>query len=101
MFGRQSKQKIVIVGGGFAGLNAAQQLKSSKFDVTLIDPSPYIEWLPNIHEIISGAKKGDELRLNRNILVSRLGHRFLRNRAMEMSSSLVHLDDGSSIPFDV
>lgn len=100
MFGK-SKQKVVIVGGGFAGLNAAQQLKSSKFDVTLIDPSPHIEWLPNIHEIISGAKKGDELRLNRKILVTRLGHRFLPNRAVEMSSSFVHLEDGSSVPFDV
>ncbi|MGC1507219.1 NAD(P)/FAD-dependent oxidoreductase [Ketobacter sp.] len=101
MFGRQNKQKIVIVGGGFAGLNAAQQLKSGKFDVTLIDPSPHIEWLPNIHEIISGAKKGDELRLNRNLLVRRLGHRFLLNRAIEMTSSFVHLDDGSRVPFDV
>ena len=53
MFGKQIKPKIVIVGGGFAGLNAAQQLKSTRYDVTVIDPSPHIEWLPNIHEIIS------------------------------------------------
>ena len=76
MFGKQIKPKIVIVGGGFAGLNAAQQLKSTRYDVTVIDPSPHIEWLPNIHEIISGVKKGDELRLNRNILVRRLGTAF-------------------------
>ncbi|HBO95441.1 MAG TPA: hypothetical protein DD667_19315 [Gammaproteobacteria bacterium] len=101
MFGKQIKPKIVIVGGGFAGLNAAQQLKSTRYDVTVIDPSPHIEWLPNIHEIISGVKKGDELRLNRNILVRRLGHRFLMNRAMEMTSSTVLLDNGMKVPFDV
>jgi NADH dehydrogenase FAD-containing subunit len=101
MFGNTNKPKVVIVGGGFAGLNAAQQLKSGQYDVSLIDPSPHIEWLPNIHEIISGAKKGDDLRLNRNILVRRLGHRFLMNRAMEMTSSAVLLDNGMRVPFDV
>jgi NADH dehydrogenase FAD-containing subunit len=29
--------KILIVGGGFGGLNAAQQLKSDRVDLTLID----------------------------------------------------------------
>ncbi len=101
MFGVRKRPKIVIVGGGFAGLNAAQQLKANRYEVTVIDPSSHIEWLPNIHEILSGAKKGDELRLNRNILVRRLGHRFLQNRAMEMSSSAVLLDNGMQIPFDV
>ncbi|RLU01812.1 MAG: hypothetical protein D9N11_11420 [Ketobacter sp.] len=101
MFGKQIKPKIVIVGGGFAGLNAAQQLKSSRYDVTVIDPSPHIEWLPNIHEIISGVKSGEDLRLSRNILVRRLGHRFLMNRAMEMTSSAVLLDSGMKVPFDV
>lgn len=101
MFGKLNKPKVVIVGGGFAGLNAAQQLKSSRYEVTVIDPSPHIEWLPNIHEIISGVKKGDELRLNRNILVRRLGHRFLMNRAMEMTSSSILLDNGMKVPFDV
>lgn len=33
--------KIVIVGGGFGGLNAAQQLKSDRVDVTLIDRRNY------------------------------------------------------------
>lgn len=101
MFGKLSKPKIAIVGGGFAGLNAAQQLKSSRYEVTVIDPSPHIEWLPNIHEVISGVKKGDELRLSRNILVRRLGHRFLMNHAMEMTSSAVLLDNGMKVPFDV
>lgn len=101
MFGKLIKPKVVIVGGGFAGLNAAQQLKSSRYEVTVIDPSPHIEWLPNIHEIISGVKKGDELRLNRNILVRRLGHRFLMNRAMEMTSTFILLDNGMKVPFDV
>lgn len=101
MFGVSRKPRVVIVGGGFAGLNAAQQLKASRYDVTVIDPSPHIEWLPNIHEIISGAKKGDELRLNRAILIRRLGHRFVMQRAQGLTSQFVDLADGQRIPFDV
>lgn len=101
MFGMSKKPRVVIVGGGFAGLNAAQQLKSSRYDVTVIDPSPHIEWLPNIHEIISGAKKGDELRMNRSILVRRLGHNFAMHRAQALTSQFVELDNGQRIPFDV
>lgn len=101
MFGLTKKPRVVIVGGGFAGLNAAQQLKSSRYEVTVIDPSPHIEWLPNIHEIISGVKKGDELRLNRAILVRRLGHQFVMQRAESLTSSFVELENGKRIPFDV
>ena len=62
---------------------------------------PHIEWLPNIHEIISGVKKGDELRLNRAILLRRLGHKFVMRRATEMTSSFVMLDNGDRLAFDV
>lgn len=101
MFAIGRKPRICIVGGGFAGLNAAQQLKASRYDVTVIDPSPHVEWLPNVHEIISGVKKGDELRLNRAILLRRLGHKFVMRKAMEMSSSFVSLENGERVPFDV
>ncbi len=101
MFGLSKKTRVVIVGGGFAGLNAAQQLKSSRYDVTVVDPSPHIEWLPNIHEIISGIKKGDELRLSRSILVRRLGHQFVMQRAESLTSSFVALENGQQLPFDV
>lgn len=101
MFGMSKKPRVVIVGGGFAGLNAAQQLKASRYDVTVVDPSPHIEWQPNIHEIISGAKKGDELRLNRAILVRRLGHNFVMQQAQSLTSQFVDLANGQRIPFDV
>lgn len=101
MFGMSKKPRVAIIGGGFAGLNAAQQLKASRYDVTVIDPSPHIEWLPNIHEIISGVKKGDELRMNRSILVRRLGHSFVMQRAQGLTSQFVELDNGQRIAFDV
>jgi len=47
------KQRIVIVGGGFAGTGAARALADGP-QVTLIDRKPNFEFLPNIHEIVSG-----------------------------------------------
>jgi NADH:quinone reductase (non-electrogenic) len=50
------RQRIVIVGGGFAGIGAARALVDGA-QVTLIDRKPNFEFLPNIHEIVSGLKK--------------------------------------------
>lgn len=91
---------MCVIGGGFAGLNAAQQLKSAHYDVTVVDPQPYLEWLPNVHEIISGIKSGEELRLDRRRIVERLGHRFVQARALELNAAAVTLDNGQILPFD-
>lgn len=95
-----SKPRVCIVGAGFAGLNAAQQLKAAHYEVVIIDPQPYLEWLPNVHEIISGVKSGEELRLDRRRIIERLGHRFEQARAVELNAAAVTLDSGKIIPFD-
>lgn len=69
--------RIAIVGANFAGLTAAQNL-GREHVVTVFDPSPWFEWLPNIHELLSGVKRPGELRLSRRRLVARAGHRFVR-----------------------
>ncbi|MCG8669546.1 MAG: FAD-dependent oxidoreductase [Pseudomonadales bacterium] len=95
-----SKPKVCIIGGGFAGLNAAQQLKSGDYDVTVVDPEPYVEWLPNVHEIISGIKNGEELRLDRRRIVQRLGHRFEQTCATDLNAAAVTLANGKIVSFD-
>jgi len=100
MLGFGSKPRVCIVGAGFAGLNAAQQLKSSKYDVTVIDREPCIEWLPNLHEIISGRKDGEELRLSRKRIMARLGHRFRQNTVVDVGGTSLLLDTGDMIAFD-
>jgi len=68
---------VAIVGANFGGLRAAQEL-GPEFDVTVFDPSPWFEWLPNIHELVSRAKRPADLRLPRKRLVAAAGHRFVR-----------------------
>lgn len=75
----RKRNHIVIVGGNFAGLAAAVKLPSS-CAVTVVDPTKYFEWIPNIHEILSGVKTPQGLRLDRDEIAERAGHVFLQDR---------------------
>jgi NADH dehydrogenase len=68
---------VLIVGAGFAGLSAARRLPR-EVDVTVVDRSSWFEWLPNVHELVSGVKRPRDLRLPLRRLVAHAGHRFVR-----------------------
>jgi len=73
----KERPRIAIVGAGFAGLSAAKRL-GREYAVTVFDRSASFEWLPNLHELLSGAKRPADLRLSLPRLVARAGHRFVR-----------------------
>jgi NADH dehydrogenase FAD-containing subunit len=99
---RTSRPRIAIVGANFAGLSAAQHL-GREFAVTVIDHSPSFEWLPNIHELLSGVKRPAELRLPRPRLVARAGHRFVRATvtAIDARAGRLITSAGRKFDFDV
>jgi NADH dehydrogenase len=80
---KHARQHIAIIGGNFAGLTAAIKL-SKRHAVTVVDPSPHFEWVPNIHEILSSVKTPQGLRLDRAAIVEQAGHRFLQDRVIEL-----------------
>ncbi|MES2273867.1 MAG: NAD(P)/FAD-dependent oxidoreductase [Chlamydiota bacterium] len=47
--------KVVILGGGFGGINAAKQLGNSKFDVWLIDKTNHHLFQPLLYQVASAA----------------------------------------------
>lgn len=47
------KKKIVVLGGGFAGLNVIKHLDHKKFDVTLIDKHNYHTFPPLFYQLAS------------------------------------------------
>lgn len=98
---RKGRPRIAIVGANFAGIAAAQQL-DDRYDVTVVDRSPWFEWLPNIHELLSGLKRPADLRLPRSRLVKRAGHRFVRAEAamVDARGGAVVTTTGRRIPFD-
>jgi NADH dehydrogenase FAD-containing subunit len=72
------RQRIVIVGGGFAGMGAARALQDGPL-VTLIDRKANFEFLPNIHEIVSGLKKPGTVGLSHERMARDLEQTFLRD----------------------
>jgi NADH:quinone reductase (non-electrogenic) len=89
------------VGANFAGIAAAQQL-GDEFDVTVVDRSPWFEWRPNIHELLSGVRRPADLRLPRTRLVARAGHRFVRAEVADIDAEAGRLTTarGRRIGFD-
>jgi NADH dehydrogenase FAD-containing subunit len=48
------KQRIVILGAGFAGLQLARRLKNSDFDITLIDQYNFHQFQPLMYQVATG-----------------------------------------------
>lgn len=53
--------KVVIVGGGFGGLRAAQNLKSDLVDVTLVDRRNYHLFQPLLYQVATGSLSAGEI----------------------------------------
>jgi NADH dehydrogenase len=69
--------RVLILGGGFAGLAAALALSPERHRVTLVHRQRDFEFLPNIHELVSGVKQPALLQLPLPELMQRAGHRFI------------------------
>lgn len=48
-----NKKRVIIVGGGFGGLELANRLKKSNFQVVLVDKNNYHQFLPLIYQVAS------------------------------------------------
>ena len=98
----QKRKKIVIIGANFAGLSLALKLPT-KYQVIIIDPTPYFEWTPNIHEILSGVKISDRLQISRKEVIHKKKHQFLLDRVVviEQENKQVKLESGNALAYDV
>lgn len=52
---RDIKKRIVIVGGGFGGLSAAQELKNSPYEITIIDKTNHHLFQPLLYQVATAA----------------------------------------------
>jgi NADH dehydrogenase len=81
------RTNIVIVGGGFAGLEAVFTLKGllgSAAGITLIDRSPYHHFIPSIHEIISGKVEPQQIRIPLRVMLGPAGIDFLQEEVLDL-----------------
>ncbi|HWH09871.1 MAG TPA: NAD(P)/FAD-dependent oxidoreductase [Solirubrobacteraceae bacterium] len=53
--GQRSRHHVVVIGGGFAGLNAAKGLRRADVDVTLVDRRNFHLFQPLTYQVATGA----------------------------------------------
>lgn len=94
--------RVAIIGGNFAGLTAAMQFSEKRYQITLFDVGADFEWTPNIHEIISGVKAPEGLRLSRKKLMKKAGHQFIQERVLRLDPrhKSLHTETGREVLFD-
>ena len=95
--------KIVIVGGGFGGLSAAQHLNSNLVDVTLIDRRNYHLFQPLLYQVATGSLSAGEVASPlRSVLSRQKNTRVWLGTVVDIDadSKRVFLADGTIVPYD-
>lgn len=86
-----TSQQALVVGGGFIGLEAAENLRKAGKDVTLVEAGPHV--LPNLDVEMARFVEEEMRKHGIKVLLNRAVTEFETNRAI--------LSDGESIPFDL
>src|SRR6266403_6035536 len=94
---------VVIVGGGFGGLCAAQALKSARVDVTLIDRRNYHLFQPLLYQVATGSlSPGPIAAPLRSVLSRQKNTRVLMGEVVDLDpvAKRVVLADGATFEYD-
>jgi NADH dehydrogenase len=95
--------QVIIVGGGFGGLRAAQALKSDLVDVTLIDRRNYHLFQPLLYQVATGSLSPAQISAPlRSVLSRQKNTRVLLGSVEDVDpdSKQVFLADGAVLPYD-
>jgi NADH dehydrogenase len=96
-------RRVIIVGGGFGGLRAAQALKSDVFDVTLIDRRNYHLFQPLLYQVATGSLSPGQISAPlRSVLSKQKNTRVLLGSVEDVDphSKQVFLADGAVLAYD-
>ena len=97
------RHRVVILGGGFAGLYAAQALKRAPVDITLIDRRNFHLFQPLLYQVATGSLSPGEIAAPiRGVLSKQKNTQVLLGEAVDVDpvAKQVLLKDGASVPYD-
>jgi len=95
--------KVVIVGGCFGGLRAAQNLRSDLVDVTLVDRRNYHLFQPLLYQVATGSLSPGEIASPlRGVLSGQKNTRVLLGTVVDVDPESKHvtLQDGAVLEYD-
>src|SRR5215467_9193265 len=97
------RAKVIIIGGGFGGLSAAQALKSAPVDVTLVDRRNYHLFQPLLYQVATGSLSPGEVAAPlRGVLGRQRNTRVLLGEMVDLDPAArrIRLADGAAIDYD-
>jgi NADH dehydrogenase len=97
------KHRVLILGGGFAGLNAAQKLKRAPVDLTLVDRRNFHLFQPLLYQVATGSLSPGEISAPlRGVLSKQKNALVLLGEAddIDPDAKRVKLRDGASLEYD-
>ena len=98
------KQQVVVVGGGFAGLNFINHLsKSEDYVITLVDKNNYNYFTPLVYQVATGFLDPSSISYPFRKLFRNKGVNFRMAAAEKIDpvSNTVHLSDGGALSYDI
>jgi|HubBroStandDraft_6_1064221.scaffolds.fasta_scaffold05331_3 NADH dehydrogenase len=99
----EQRHGVVILGGGFGGLSAAQKLKRAPVDVTLIDRRNFHLFQPLLYQVATGSLSPGEIAAPlRGVLSEQKNTQVLLGEAadIEPEAKRVILRDGAAFAYD-
>ncbi len=94
---------VVIIGAGFAGMNAAKALRKAPVDVTIIDRNNYHKFQPLLYEVAMAGLEPDDIAHNvREIFRGARNVRFRMGTVEAIDADAQHLalQDGATVSYD-
>ncbi|MEB8521849.1 NAD(P)/FAD-dependent oxidoreductase, partial [Acidithiobacillus ferriphilus] len=95
-------ERVLILGGGFAGLTVAQGLRGKGFAITLVDQHNYHLFQPLLYQVATGELLGEAITTPLRHLLPSYGVSFRLGNVIEIDllRCQVHMEDGDVLEYD-
>jgi NADH dehydrogenase len=101
--GTSHVSRVVIVGGGFGGIEAARSLADAPVSITLIDRKNHFCFQPLLYQVATASLAAPDVAWPiRSVLAEQLNAAVIMNEVdgVDKERQLVHCSDGRTYPYD-
>ncbi|HEX7095474.1 MAG TPA: NAD(P)/FAD-dependent oxidoreductase [Acidimicrobiales bacterium] len=101
--GGYGRAKVVVVGGGFAGLAAVSELRDADADVLLLDRDPYNTFQPLLYQVATGGLNPGDVTYALRAFTSRFPNARFRRACvthLDPDARRLRTDTGDEIDYD-
>lgn len=101
--GNGNRPRVVVVGGGFAGLAAVRALAKADVDVLLLDRNPYATFQPLLYQVATGGLNPGDVTYALRAFASRFGNAQFRRvtvTGLDAAKRRVRTATGDEIAYD-